>query len=145
MNFCNCKNHDCNCHVVKKIYVDVDGTLLSGSLDLEFKKRSAVEAFSSVLAWYENCGVDDLALNMELIVKLVDLKEQGYELILWTNRGVANIEMTRRNLGIYWHMFSSHEFHDGKKGKCVLDGFVIDNEEKYLACGLSGVLVNFNA
>lgn len=128
---------------LKKIYVDVDGTLLDGSLDLLFKERCKSEDFSIVLNWYENCEVDNLLINMDLVNELIELKEMGYELVLWTNRGVKNKEMTKRNLGIYWNMFNSHEFHDGKKGKCVLDGFVYDNESKYLNCGVMGKLISF--
>ena len=130
---------------IKKIYVDVDGTLLCGSLDLEFKRRCSVEEFKVVLEWYENCQVDNLKLNLELLKNLKSLKEDGFELILWTNRGEANREMTKRNLGEWWNMFDSYEFYDGKKGKCKLEGLVIDNEEKYLSCGERGILVNFNA
>lgn len=128
---------------LKKIYVDVDGTLLEGSLDREFKRRCENEEFSVVLNWYRNCEVDNLNINMELINELINLKEGGYELILWTNRGEENKGMTKRNLGVYWHMFDSHEFYGGEKGKCVLNGVVYDNEEKYLKCGVQGRLFNF--
>lgn len=128
---------------VKKIFVDVDGTLLDGSLDLRFKDLVNAEGFEKAVVWYESCGINDLKLNMDLIDELIALKEMGYELVLWTNRGLANKQMTIENLGVYWHMFSSHEFHEGKKGKCVLDGVVYDNESKYLACGLMGRLFSF--
>ena len=128
---------------IKKIYVDVDGTLLDGSLDAMFKESISLNGFDKTLAWYESCNVNNLKLNMELINELIALKEMGYVLVLWTNRGVANKQMTIDNLGVYWHMFSSHEFHDGKKGKCVLDGVVYDNESKYLSCGVMGRLITF--
>jgi hypothetical protein len=132
-----------NANELKKIYVDVDGTLLCGSLDLEFKERCSVEEFKTVLEWYENCQVDNLRLNVELLRNLKELKEDGFELILWTNRGEANKDMTKRNLGEWWNLFDSHEFHDGQKGKCKLDGLVIDNEDKYLSCGKQGILIKF--
>lgn len=144
MNLRNRIEKVCEVNGVKKIYVDVDGTLLCGSLDVEFKERCSVEEFKEVLNWYENCEVDGLQLNVELIVSLMELKSKGYELILWTNRGVANREMTRRNLGDWWNMFDSYEFYDGKKGVCRLDGVVIDNEAKYMECSVNrlGVLVS---
>lgn len=126
-----------------KIYVDVDGTLLDGSLDKMFKERCVNEEFSVVLAWYENCEIDNLELNMDLIKELITLREEGNELILWTNRGEENREMTKRNLGIYWNMFNSYEFHSGKKSKCVLEGLVIDNEERFSTCGTSFRLIDF--
>ena len=121
------------------VYVDVDGTLLDNSLDNTFistMKECPVKG----LAWYNTCEVDDLAINMELVQFLIALKEKGYTLVLWTNRGIANIPMTKRNLGSFiWNMFDSHEFHSGKKiNASMLEGIVIDNEEKYLTKGTLG-------
>lgn len=129
--------------IAKKIYVDVDGTLLNGSLDSKFKTMVSEVGFEKTLSWYNDCNVNDLSVNMELINELITLKEFGYVLVLWTNRGECQKKMTKENLGVYWNMFDSHEFHDGKKGKCVLDGMVYDNESKYLACGVMGKLISF--
>lgn len=126
-----------------KIYVDVDGTLLSEELDLKFKKSINDIGFEETMKWYNDCHVNNLVINMELIKELITLKEEGNELILWTNRGSKQTGMTKENLGVYWHLFSTHEFHAGSKGKCVLDGIVYDNEDKYLTCGKEGKLIKF--
>ena len=124
-------------------YIDVDGTLLCPSLDNMFKEKVATLGIESALAWYNTVYQDNLSLNMELIEELIQLKEQGHTLVLWTNRGEHQIAMTQSNLGVYWHMFSAHVFRAGSKGKDVLDGVVYDNEEKYLACGIQGKLISY--
>ena len=126
-----------------KIYVDVDGTLVNAELDNKFKMSINEIGFEETMKWYDECNVDNLSINMDLVNELIKLKEEGNELILWTNRGSKQVEMTKRNLGIYWYMFSSYEFHSGSKGKCVLDGMVYDNEEKYLSCGTSSKLIKY--
>jgi histidinol phosphatase-like enzyme len=130
---------------MSKIYVDVDGTLLDPSLDNEFKSMVDSVGINDALVWYNNVYVANLSINMDLVNKLIALKEQGYELILWTNRGEQQRAMTEANLGIYWHMFSTHIFRAGAKGKDVLDGMVYDNEVKYLACGTTSQLVSYKA
>ena len=127
------------------IYVDFDGTLACSSLDNCFKDLCKQQGFENVIEWYRECEVDDLQLNHELIDELKTLKEQGYRLVLWTNRGLTNKRMTKRNLGEYWNLFDEHQFHAGQKHKCKLDGIVYDNEEKYLSCGTQGKLFNFRA
>ena len=129
----------------KVIYVDFDGTLASGSLDKVFRDLCKEAGFENVIDWYNECEVDDLELNMDLINELIELKDKGYKLVLWKNRGISNKGMTRRNLGKYWDLFDDYEFHSGKKGKCKLSGIVYDNEEKYLECGVEGRLFNYCA
>jgi hypothetical protein len=128
-----------------KIYVDVDGTLLCPSLDNEFKNKVNELGIDNALVWYATQYVNDLSINMVLINELIALKEEGAELILWTNRGEGKRAMTKENLGIYWHMFSSHMFRSGAKGKDTLDGMVYDNEPKYLSCGTSHKLISYKA
>lgn len=130
---------------MSKIYVDVDGTLLCPSLDNQFKEKVTAIGINEALVWYDTMYVDNLSLNMELINELITLKEEGHELILWTNRGNNQVAMTQANLGVYWHMFSAHIFRAGAKGKDTLDGMVYDNEAKYLSCGTSSKLISYKA
>jgi hypothetical protein len=123
-------------------YIDMDGTVLDPSLDKIFNDRYSActtqEEKDLTIKWYRSLDVHNLELNMELIQRLIALKEEGHTLILWTNRGEENIPMTKKNLGIYWHLFSDHQFFGGQKGSCQLNGIVLDNEPKYLKCGLLG-------
>lgn len=122
----------------KKVYVDFDGTLADAKHDNEFKKRVKEEGMEKTMQWYNATKVSNLELNKVLIERLQQMKEKGIEIILWTNRGEAQKEMTVENLGKNAELFSEMQFRSGAKGKDSLDGFVFDNEEKYLACGKEG-------
>lgn len=124
-------------------YVDFDGTLACASLDDCFKDLCSQQGFDNVIDWYRSCEVDDLPLNLELIAELYELKAQGHKIVLWTNRGLGNKAMTKRNLGTHWDLFDEYQFHAGMKSKCELDGVVYDNEERYLACGTYGRLFHY--
>lgn len=123
------------------IFVDMDGTVLDSSLDNEFKRRCEEDGFDITIKWYRKCNVSNLNINIELIEQLIALKDKGHNLVLWTNRGLENKEMTKNNLKEYWNIFNEYQFHSGMKSKCQLDGVVIDNEEKYLSCGTKSVLI----
>jgi FMN phosphatase YigB (HAD superfamily) len=111
---------------MRRIYCDVDGTLLHGWLD-EMYRLSGCD-----VAWYNQQYVDNLAVNCEVVNVLREYKARGYELILWTNRGHAQRAMTQANLGELWYMFDDHRFYDGKKYGTNKDGHTLDNEGKYL-------------
>lgn len=130
---------------MSKYYIDVDGTLLCPSLDNKFKEQVVALGIDAALEWYNGVYLDTLSLNMELIEELIQLKEEGHTLILWTNRGENQVAMTKANLGVYWHMFDAHIFRAGAKGKDTLDGMVYDNEAKYLSCGTQGKLISYKA
>ena len=122
---------------MRKIYVDVDGVMLDGSLDEMFKEMVKKEGIDNAIAWYEEQRVEDLEINIELLDRLYELKEKyNVKIIMWTNRGSMNIESTFNNLGKYVCLFDDYMFMEGKKGKSIpVDGIVIDNEEKYLPVG----------
>jgi len=112
-----------------KVYVDMDGTLLSGELDAQFI------ASNYDIAWYDTQHVTTLPVNYELVNILKALKALNVELILWTNRSLIQREMTRLNLGDLWYLFKEHQFHAGNKRDTNLDGYTFDNEEKYVHFG----------
>jgi hypothetical protein len=110
------------------IYVDVDGTLLDHSHDQQFI------ASGYDLSWYNQQYVSDLAINIGLVAELILLKKYN-KLVLWTNRGEEQKEMTIENLGNIWNMFDEHQFHSGKKYGTNVDGYTFDNEAKYVNNG----------
>lgn len=128
------------------IYVDVDGTLLCGSHDALFASRLANgEDFGVVLNWYNSTYVADLAINWALVNELIELKAKGHKIILWTNRGECQYEMTKANLGDVWDMFDEYMFLDGGKRKMnPVDGYVYEDVAKYAELGTKGhTLVSF--
>lgn len=130
---------------IKKYFIDIDGTLLDESHDLKFKQMIGDMGFEKAVQWYDSTEVDNLKLNEPLVQELVKLKEQGHELNIWTNRGVNQVEMTKRNLGPVWDLFTNHLFREGRKSKDEVPGEIWDNEERFLSQGTSGRLVNFEA
>jgi hypothetical protein len=63
----------------------------------------------------------------------------GYKLVLWTNRGECQVEMTKSNLGIYWEMFDDHMFLDGgKRNLDSVEGFIIEDSVKNGELGVYG-------
>jgi len=114
----------------KTIYVDMDGTLLDNSLDAQFIASGYDKA------WYNEQYVTTLAVNYKLVRVLKKLAVRGNTLILWTNRGEEQREMTKENLGDLWTMFTDHRFYCGKKLGTNVDGYTIDNEAKYVTNGI---------
>lgn len=125
-----------------KLYVDVDGTILSSELDEMFKEKIEEDGLLPAINWYDNFYKDDLTFNTHIIEWVLSMKyDMNYELVLWTNRGSNQIEMTKKNLGDLWYEFEDHLFYEGKKSKCSVDGIVVDNEFKNIHCGIGGILV----
>lgn len=113
------------------IYVDVDGTLLSREHDVMFAHKIAEVGLADAIAWYDSAYQDRLSINYELIAEIYALKAMGVHFVIYTNRGVNQVEMTKRNLGRYWHLFDDHIFTEGKKSKMYVDGTLWDNEARY--------------
>ena len=61
--------------MLNKIYVDVDGTLLSNVHDEKFVNKIKSIGFKDAVEWYDNTIVDDLSINLPLLVHLQNLKE----------------------------------------------------------------------
>lgn len=113
------------------VYVDLDGTLLDNRLDAKFESYYKRYGRESAMAWYSKEYCDNLELNLALWVRLVSLKEEGHNLIIWTNRGERHAEMSLTNLAKWGiiDMFSGFIFGDGKKTSLPLrGGIVFDND-----------------
>ena len=111
--------------MMNTLYVDVDGTLLDGSLDREFKERSYD------VAWYNGVYKEDQVVNWELIAWLKRMKERGWRVVIWTNRGECQVGMTKKNLSCMIGVADEWVFGEGKKREVcdVSDGMVVDNED----------------
>jgi hypothetical protein len=120
---------------VKRLYIDVDGTMLDGSLDAEFRKRVRTGTRAAVV-WYEGQTVSDLSVRVWLMCVLWCAHRCGVTLIVWTNRHAMHKSRTITNMGSWWSMFDGAYFNAGKKGLYQPhDGVIIDNEEKYAVRG----------
>ena len=129
------------------INVDCDGVLLSNRN--ESLLTSAIELVGSygdlspVWDWYtELIHTTPLPLNLPVLKVLKELKDNGYVLRLWTNRMYTLEKSTLDNLGDWKNIFDSSLFYGGRKHLSQVEGVVIDNHEKYLHCGETGVLYN---
>lgn len=120
------------------IYIDFDGTIAKPDHDNMFLSKIKAEGFESAVKWYDSTYIDNLPLNIALLEELKVQKAAGYTLILWTNRGKNQIEMTHANLGEFDSLFDSFEFYEGKKKNARVSGIVYDNEERYRACVVEG-------
>jgi hypothetical protein len=124
-------------------YVDVDGTLLCGSINTWFMtERSRGQlSFDDLIEMYTQkmLAISHMGQNEQLLLRLESLKRtQRARLILWTNRGNDLREVTKSQLGEWWYMFDDHLFREGKKISDTLDGIVLDDEERHAKCGKSG-------
>jgi hypothetical protein len=131
-----------------KIYVDIDGTLLSGKLNNKYEAfRSIVGTHIALWIYDRMYRKSDLAINTALVAILKQHIEQGDELVMWTNRGPHNRRMTRNNLGNdIWHMFSEYVFAKGSKTttcKPVLDSIIYDDDMHSMMPGIVFVHVQW--
>jgi hypothetical protein len=84
-------------------------------------------------------------INTSLLSFYNSLKEEGHVIRLLTNRNYEMEKCTRKVLGNYVSIFDSMIFCGGMKKTRIVEGLVIDNEEKYLSCGSQGgILYQWN-
>ena len=126
-----------------KYYIDVDGCLLGYDHDLMFKNKIKEVGIESAIEWYDSTECDSLKVNSKLVAWVQVKKSEGHEVILWTNRGINQIEMTKRNLGSSWNLFDDHKFLEGKKSKNIVDGTIVDNEVRFAKNGKAFIKVKF--
>jgi beta-glucosidase-like glycosyl hydrolase len=123
-------------------YVDVDGTLLCGSLNTWFVNERARGhlTFDELVATYTKkmSAITRMGKNEDLFRELEDMKRNGARLILWTNRDRGLRNATQSQLGHWWELFDDHLFRSGQKIHDVLDGVVIDDEYRHARCGQLG-------
>jgi FMN phosphatase YigB (HAD superfamily) len=128
------------------IYVDCDGTLVKYST-ARFRVRVEAgvnQGLTDLEAWLDAAEVIPRPLNYRLLRWLKNLPKDKYRLILWTNRNPGLIDATMRNLGKWAEIFDDFSFNgtgsamSNKYG--LMDGFVIDDEPRYVRCGSIGGL-----
>ncbi len=119
---------------MKRVYVDCDGCLLHDSgTEAEFRKIWENDGIDVARKWFiENCP-NNLELNLALYLRLIQYREEGYQIILWTNRGIRLWKKTVENLELWGilDLFTALEFGDGYKTKaysCEPDSISIDND-----------------
>lgn len=118
-------------------YIDCDGCLLKKFPVPEHLKGRPVLA---LLWWTTNLQPTPVIWHRLLLLYLLRLF--GVRLILWTNRSAHHRTVTAHALGKHMRLFSECRFLGGAKIKQGLDGPVMDDDEKFLACGRGpGLLV----
>lgn len=125
------------------IYVDMDGTLVSNALDNIFKEMVGAYGTEEAVKIYNGLYVDDLEINMPLVKKLVTMKKRGHKVIVWTNRGLSQKEMTMKNLSSVIDLFDDFVFCGGAKKAQRVNGVVIDNDTTYTTCGTHFIHTTF--
>jgi hypothetical protein len=103
-------------------------------------EKEKVMKLSKEIVIYVDCdGVLLDGSHDDLFISKCKEKEMGYKLVLWTNRGECQVEMTKSNLGIYWEMFDDHMFLDGgKRNLDSVEGFIIEDSVKNGELGVYG-------
>jgi len=125
--------------------VDCDGVLIPNVLEEalgEYIKLSGLGTHDSspLWTWYnELVRSNPQELNIPLLKKLIELKDQYY-IELWTNRSYTLKDATLKNLNGYKGVFDDFHFYSGRKHLSQREGVVIDNNERYLSCGETGIL-----
>ena len=112
------------------LYVDMDGTVLKPV------KANGLQDWMDKIA-----GGKCSALNLGLLRWLKDRKAEGHTLYVWTDRSPELYSATMRNLGKWSGLFDMGSFNgDGVccKVKSMVDGFVIDDKDRYVKCGRHG-------
>lgn len=77
-------------------------------------------------------------LNTNLLSHLDSLRQDGNVIRLLTNRNQDLKKHTINSLNGYAKIFDKFTFCDGMKKNQKVEGIMIDNEKKYLSCGLQG-------
>jgi hypothetical protein len=77
-------------------------------------------------------------LNTNLLSHLDSLRQDGNVVRLLTNRNLDLKKHTINSLNGYAKIFDSFTFCDGMKKNHRVEGIMVDNEPKYLSCGLQG-------
>lgn len=126
--------------------IDCDGVLLSNKLEEILHQKVIEEGYSweessPIWDWYQELvTTSHLRRNDSFLRYLVQLKDMGHVIRLWTNRNYELHKPTVRELGSFSGIFDSFLYNNGSKHLSCVEGIVIDNTPKYLHCGEKGVL-----
>lgn len=108
-------------------YIDCDGCIL--------KKFPVPEHICMPfrLMWWRLNLAPTPVIRTRLIVLYV-LRLLGVRLVLWTNRGLQHCFITVDALGKHAQLFDEMRFRDGNKILDKLDGPIMEDDARYLAC-----------
>jgi hypothetical protein len=123
------------------VNLDFDGVVIPNTLEGMFFKRMETHGYD--IDWY--CKFINTHTEQPLNTSLLnffDNNKDKFALRLWTNRNYTIKKETFKTLGPYVSVFDSFSFNDGLKINRQVEGIVIDNDSKYLACGQRGILYN---
>ncbi len=129
--------------------IDFDGVLVPNTNEEKLfshakKQKLTLEDTSPLWDWYDRLIHDNpLPLNHSLLGFLSTRREMGDTIKLWTNRAYALCGYTMDNLSDYVSIFDSSTFYEGHKSKYKVEGVVVDNDVRNLACGDTGILYEF--
>jgi len=137
--------------MIKDIFVDFDGTLISNYFEEELYRYQkdnnlSYDNSSSLWDWYAKLidNNTEQVLNINLLNQLIAIKEEYYVNIhLWTNRQYDLMKATKKTLGSYIYVFDSFNFYAGDKANSSIEGLILDNDSKYFINNNPGILINF--
>ncbi len=121
-----------------KAYIDCDGCILER---YRVPPELGLVGIDNLLWWAENLQPTPIIKSRIALCYL--LRFLGVQLILWTNRDQKRHEaVTRRALGKHCRLFDFMLFRSGLKIQDRLSGPVMEDDERFLACGTAlGLLV----
>ena len=125
------------------IYCDVDGTLVkkqTAKFDAAIAKNKTTDN-TWLDAWIEAVRTTPRPLNLKLLRWLRGLPKDKYRVIMWTNRSPELAEATIRNIGKWADVFDEFSFNgypNKSKWDEIVEGFVIDDEPKFISNGTKG-------
>ena len=125
--------------MIKDIFVDFDGTLISNKLEsnlftYQSNNELSFDNSSKLWDWYNNYISEhsNMPLNTNLLNQLIKIKEAySVNLHIWTNRSYDLESYTKKNLGDYTKIFSTFNFYNGFKSNSDIEGLILDNDSKY--------------
>lgn len=118
-------------------YIDLDGCLLKR---MRCPPELGLRGFDALLWWAHN--LKPMPIIRSRLALLYVLRFLGVKLYVWTNRWPAHDTVTREALGVRVWLFKQFQYHDGQKILTRPFGPVMDDQEKYLTCGVGyGLLV----
>ena len=117
---------------MRRLFVDCDRCLLdSRAHDLWLTLKEKYATTEEALDAYAKECPDDLVLNIALLLQILQFKANGYTIVLWTDRGERQIDVTMKNLSMWGivKIFDMFIFGDGKKKQYPIgpDDYVMDD------------------
>lgn len=118
-------------------YIDLDGCLLQ-----RFRCPPDIRKYGPnvVLEWW-TANLKPTPIVIRRLILLYILRACGVDLYIWTNRSPQHERVTRQALGRHMWLFSSWFYLSGGKDKFRLWGPCMDDQEKYLRCGIGHSLL----